>query len=100
MNASPDAAPLTSRFRFLNPALFFPRARLDAAGLLLTGWHWRGRYNRRLPLDRILQADALDDNGLLLWLTNGETIRLRIDRAHQWKERISVLQDRSLNAAP
>lgn len=92
MNATSDAAPLTGRFGFRNPSLLFPRARLGAAGLLLTGWHWRGRYRRFFPADSILQADVLDEDGLLLWLASGETIRLHIHQARVWKRAIEAKQ--------
>ncbi len=82
--------PLTSRFGFRNPALWFARATLLADHLELNGWHRRGRYARRIPLTHILQADVQEHDGLLLWLADGETIRLRIDRAAAWKAAIEA----------
>lgn len=88
---------LTSRFRFSNPALFFPRARLGTAHLDLSGWHLRGRYRRRILLDQILHVDVVGDDGLLLWLVNGETVRLHIERAQRWREAIGARRDRLEN---
>ena len=81
---------LSSRFAFRNPALLFARATLAHEHLSLTGWSWRGRYHRRIPLKRILQVDVPDHDGLLLWLSNGETVRLRIRRPQTWKRAIEA----------
>ena len=84
-------ARLTSPFTFGGPAVFFGRARLYADCVELSGWQWRGRYRRRIPLDHILQVDVPSEDELLLWLINGRTIRLGIGRALEWKE---FLQER------
>ena len=81
---------LANRFAFRNPTLFFARARLHTDRIVLSGWHLQGRYRRMISLNCILQADVLDDEGLLLWLASGETIRLRIDRPHLWKKAIEA----------
>ncbi|HMB93892.1 MAG TPA: hypothetical protein VKP65_23785 [Rhodothermales bacterium] len=80
---------LASAFDFQNPGLFRGRARLLADALVLTGWHWRGRYRRHIALDRILHADVRD-NGLILWLFDGETLRLRVEHPAQWKAEIEA----------
>lgn len=80
---------LVSAFDFQNPSLFRGRVRLLADALVLTGWHWRGRYRRRIALDRILHADVRDD-GLILWLFDGETLRLRVPEPEQWKAEIEA----------
>ena len=81
---------LANRFSFHAPALFFARARLHKDRIDLSGWHLRGRYRRVIPLKSILQADALPDDGLLLWLASGETLRLRIRRPAAWKAAIEA----------
>jgi len=43
---------------------------------------------------RILQVDALENDRLVLWLFNGETVRLRLRRARPWKEAIEKQQSR------
>lgn len=87
MNAS-SAAPLrTGRFQFPTPTLFWRRLHLYADRLELRGWRGWQRYCRRVPLRRILQADAVDDT-LLLWLADGTTVRLCVDEADAWKRSI------------
>lgn len=81
-------AELQGRFSFYPPALFFARVRLKNDHLILTGWYWRGRYRRAIPRNRILHADATGEEMLLLWLTHGETIRLKIKQARIWQERL------------
>ncbi len=88
---------LTSGFAFRHPALLFARATLKPDHLALTGWTWRGRYRRRIPLDRILHADARGDDELILWLFDGETLRLHIERAQRWREAIEARQARLEN---
>ena len=82
--ANPPAR-MMSPFTFGGPPLVLARARLYDDRLELSGWQWRGRFRRRIPLDHILQVDVPGDDELLLWLVNGRTIRLGISRAHEWK---------------
>lgn len=89
-----DAALRTGRFRFRHPALLFARVRLYPDRLELTGWHLRGPYRRRIPLRQILQADAMSQDNLLLWLSDGETVRLHLGRAPQWQAAIALQQRR------
>lgn len=81
---------LTSRFAFQSPALLFARATLEDDHLALAGWTWRGRYRRRIPRDRILHADARGDDELILWLFDGETLRLHIERPAAWKAALNA----------
>ncbi len=81
---------LRSGFAFRDPALLFARATLEDAHLTLTGWTWRGRYRRRIPLRRILHVDARGDDELILWLFDGETLRLRMRHARAWKARLDT----------
>jgi hypothetical protein len=83
------STPLASAFDFQNPSLLLGRAQLLADAVVLTGWHWRGRYKRRIALDRILHADVRED-GLILWLFDGETLRLRVQHPEQWKAEIEA----------
>ena len=80
----------TSRFSFRDPLLLCARARLYPDWLDLTGWYWRGRYHRRVPLNHLLQVDVTGSGHLLLWLASGEAIRLRLADAAAWKEAIDV----------
>lgn len=90
-SSSRDA--LVSRFAFLHPALLFPRATLNDGVLALTGWTWHGRYRRRIPLARILHADVRSDDELILWLFDGEVLRLRIEGAPTWKRAIEASRE-------
>lgn len=82
----------TGRFSFKEPTLLRPRVRLFPDALVLEGWHWRGRFRRYVPLRDILQVDVTSTGRLLIWLTSGETIRLRLDAAEAWKKAIERLQ--------
>lgn len=79
----------TGWFSFCNPPLWFARARLYADRLELTGWRLRGRYRRRIPLRYVLDVDATGSDRLLLWMANGQALRLCIDDARRWQEAIA-----------
>jgi hypothetical protein len=94
---TPSDTVLSGRFRFRNPSLLWARVRLYADRLELSGWHMQGRYFRRILLQQVLQADALNADSLLLWLSDGETVRLRVKEAHRWKRTIEQQQRRLRN---
>lgn len=79
---------LSGSFRFKNPALVHPRIRLYTDRLELSGWQLSGRYLRRLVHHQILQADAPTEETLLLWLADGEMIRLEVTDALRWRDAI------------
>lgn len=86
-------APLRAgRFSFEEPTLFFRRLRLYEDRIEMSGWRWSGRYRRMIPLERVLQVDVADDR-LVLWLTPGSTVRLRVDEPRAWKARIDGCLD-------
>ena len=91
---------LRSWFAFRDPALLFARATLDQDHLALTGWTWHGRYQRQIPLDRILHADARGDDELILWLFDGETLRLRMKHARAWKAHLDTPMEASQSSVP
>lgn len=80
----------TGRFSFREPLLFFPRLRLRADHIELLGWSLWGRYRRSIALGGLLRTDATRAGRLLLWLDNGETLRLRVDDAPAWKKAIDA----------
>ncbi len=88
---------LHSWFAFRDPALLFARATLDEDHLALTGWTWHGRYQRQIPLDRNQHADARVNDELVLWLFNGEALRLRINRSAAWKAALNAAADAEPN---
>lgn len=69
--------------------LLYARARLASDHLELSGWHWRGRYKRRIPLERVVHVDVKGDEGLILWLVDGEVVRLEIEQSHLWRDRLA-----------
>lgn len=91
----PDKTLLSGSFSFARPTLFCARAHLYDDRLELTGWRLTGRYRRCILLRRILQADVPSANCLLLWMADGQTLRLRIDDARRWQQVIT----RRLNEA-
>ena len=94
MPSAPEArSPLVSRFAFRDPTLWWARARLDAEQLVLTGWTWQGRYRRAISLSQILHVDVRDEEELVLWLSAGEVVRLRVPQAHRWKARIEAVEE-------
>lgn len=83
-----ESTGLLSRFSFDKPVLWFARARLQDDAIVLAGWQLTGRYRRRIPLHKITQVDVPGSNRLLLWLTSGRTVQLRLPEAARWKRAI------------
>lgn len=86
---SPAKELLSDSFSFPYPTLLFAQVRLFEDRLELTGWRLWERYRRRIPLHRILQVDVPNENCLLLWMADGQTVRLRIDNAQRWQQVIT-----------
>jgi hypothetical protein len=70
--------------------LFRARAQLTEAHLDLSGWQLSGRYRRTISLDRIVHVDLKGSKELVLWLVDGEVVRLRINNADVWKRELSL----------
>ena len=81
-----------SRFRFGSPALLFAKIRLYEGHIDLSGWQLHGRYHRRIGLRQILHIDVLREETMVLWLTSGEVLRLKIEQAVLWKAEMEVHQ--------
>jgi len=77
-----------SAFRFMQPALWWGRAVLYADRLELRGWSLQGRYRHVIMLARIQHIDVLASDGIGLWCTSGETLRLRLRDAARWKRQL------------
>ena len=93
MPASPIREALfAGRFAFQNPILFCAKARLYRNCLTLSGWRLGGRslrkYRREIPIPQIVQVDVTDKDQLLIWLSSGETLRLKVVDARAWKKEI------------
>ena len=91
---------LRSWFAFRDPALLFARATLEDDHLTLTGWTWRGRYRWQIPLRRLLHVDARGDDELILWLFDGETLRLCMKHARAWKAHLDTQMEASQSSVP
>ena len=85
---TPANAVRAGHFSFHEPMLLFPKVQLFEDRLDFGGWHLRGRYHRQIPLKRILQVEVTAGGRLLVWLHNGESLRLRVDDPEQWKRDI------------
>jgi hypothetical protein len=53
--------------------------------LVLSGLSLQGRFHRCIELSDVLQVDVKNDNGLLIWLSGGEVIRISIAQPETWK---------------
>ena len=83
---------LSGRFSFEQPAMMRPRARLYVDRLELSGLTLRGRFKRIIPVESILHVDADGDSRLILWVSSGPAIRLRLPKAPTWKRTIDRLR--------
>ena len=72
--------------------MFWPRVRLYTDRLELTGWALGGRYHRSISLDRIGEAEPVDE-GLVLHLTDGSTLRIEMDSPRQWADALTTYRD-------
>lgn len=66
------------------------RARLFEDRLELSGWKFFSHYRRTIPLDRIVHVDLKNKKELVLWLVDGEAVRLRISDAEIWQRELST----------
>ena len=72
-------------FRFARPALLWGRALLYEDRIELRGWNLSGRYRRVIDLRDIEHVDVLTSDAVGLWCSGGETLRLRLEDAAEWK---------------
>lgn len=87
---SDSATPLRSgRFSFQRPTLIWPRLHLYPDRLELSGWRWFGRYRRPIPFRRILQVDTTN-GALVVWLMDGQALRLSVEDAAGWREAVDA----------
>jgi hypothetical protein len=83
----------SSAFQFTQPALWWGRAVLYRGRLELRGWTLRGRYRHVIALAHIRHVDVLANDVVGLWCVGGETVRLRLRDAAEWKRRLMRQQD-------
>jgi len=78
----------SAAFQFTQPALWWGRAVLYRDRLELRGWTLHGRYCRAIALVHIRHVDVLANDIVGLWCVGGETLRLRLRDAAEWKRRL------------
>lgn len=89
LDADADDMLLTGRFSFCHPSLWCAWARLYPDRLELRGWRLWERYRRAIPLSDVLQVDAPEADRLLLWMANGQTLRICVSDAPRWQQAIA-----------
>ena len=70
----------------------WPRVRLYADRMELTGWGLGGRYHRSISLGRIGAVEPIED-GLILHLTDGSALRIEIDTLREWADALTTYRD-------
>ena len=90
--AALDVPLRTAAFGLEDRWLFWPRVRLCTDRLELTGWYLWGRYHRSISLDRIGEVESVDE-GLVLHLTDGSTLRIEMDSPRQWADALTTYRD-------
>jgi hypothetical protein len=77
-----DSSPLlTHGVSLLDRTLWFGQAELHETHIHISGWHWTGRYERRIDLDEVQQAETWSrtrEANLVLRLDDGNAA-LRLD---------------------
>lgn len=80
---------LDTRCRFPDRRLFLGRARLSPDAIRITGWTWRGRYDRRIRLAEVTSiawfAGADWQSGLVFEMQSGEQVALLLRGSMLWK---------------
>jgi len=89
---SSDVPLRTAAFGLEDRWLLWPRAQLYADRLELTGWGLGGHYRRSISLDRIGEVEPIEE-GLLLHLTDGSALRIRIDTPRKWAGALTTYRD-------
>lgn len=81
------------------PALFKARLTLFADRLSLSGWSWRGRYRRDVPLAKIAQVHASAPDHLDVLLSSGARLALTLNEAELWRQAILAHRDVTCESA-
>ena len=63
---------------------------LNETHMELTGWQGLRQYRRRMPIKHILHVDVEPPDGLILWLHDGETLRLTVREPGRLKTAIEA----------
>lgn len=79
---------LSGKFRYPGRHVLGGQATLYGDRIDLQGWGRTGRFQRQIPLVRLIDMDfhPLDKGGnLTLLLDNGEEVPLIVENAHRWR---------------
>ena len=89
---SSDVPLRTAAFGLEDRWLLWSRARLYTDRMELTGWGLGGRYHRSISLGRIGAVEPIED-GLILHLTDGSTLRIEMDSPREWADALTTYRD-------
>lgn len=87
-----DASLRTATFTLEDRWLLWPRARLYADRVELTGWSLGERYRRSIPLASVEEAEATGRH-LVLHLADGSSVQIEMDTPEQWASAIATYRD-------
>lgn len=100
MSPAYAASLLSTRCRLPQRTLWFGRAVLFPDRVCIQGWHWRGRYRRVIPLERIDEVKwwaVTDDVNFLLHLDTGDAVPLQLFHgAGIWNAKLHSLLGKSM----
>jgi len=100
MSSTPAAPLLSTRCRLPQRTLWFGRAVLFPDRVCIRGWHWRGRYRRVIPLERIDEVTwwaVPNDVNFLLHLDTGDAVPLQLLKsAGNWNVKLHGLLGKSM----
>lgn len=84
---------LSTRFRFSDRRLFFTRSRLFFDRIELSGWLLGEHFSRSIPLDSFSrvewQVESADPTAVI-YLEDGEVLRLEFDKWRLWKHALEL----------
>lgn len=101
MSESVPSSPIHSHSCSLpNQTLWFGRAVLYEDRVTIRGWNWQGRFHEEILMERIEGIDwrpVPDGPNLILHLTDGSNVRLRIKTAGGlWNAKLQELLGESV----
>lgn len=101
-SSSPRSPLLTTRCSLPGRRLWFARAELYDDAIHLSGWTWRGRFERRIAIsciERVQWWAVLNDVNFMLHLSGGRTVPLQLHQgAGTWNCKLHDLMGESLLA--
>jgi hypothetical protein len=90
-----DRVLLSGRARFFAPGEIYGRVRLNLDRIVVSGWTWRGRVERTVPLDAVDDVEwwTLTNDGpnLALLTNNGQRFAFWVKSPGVWRFQIQEL---------